>query len=198
MTEENKDDNSTKSLNMNTRLDCNTTVKFAQMYFDGSISYSIKDCVLEHLLVCQKCYTEYRKIAKELGLSFNLRNEAIQFAKDARVKNFNRLTKKTLEELGFANDIKCAINEWSAAANSFNLTKLMNLKAFSDFASEDFTVKLDNWDDDIESIHNFTKWFAKRIANTVDFLEHCYTLETTEVTLDEKKNKKESKENEKS
>ena len=197
MTEENKDDNSTKSLNMNTRLDCNTTVKFAQMYFDGSISYSIKDCVLEHLLVCQKCYTEYRKIAKELGLSFNLRNEAIQFAKDARVKNFNRLTKKTLEELGFANDIKCAINEWSAAANSFNLTKLMNLKAFSDFASEDFTVKLDNWDDDIESIHNFTKWFAKRIANAVDFLEHCYTLETTEVTLDEK-NKKESEENEKS
>ena len=196
MTEENKDDNSTKSLNMNTRLDCNTTVKFAQMYFDGSISYSIKDCVLEHLLVCQKCYTEYRKIAKELGLSFNLRNEAIQFAKDARVKNFNRLTKKTLEELGFANDIKCAINEWSAAANNFNLTKLMNLKAFSDFASEDFTVKLDNWDDDVESIHNFTKWFAKRIANVVDFLEHCYTLETTEVTLD--KNKKESKENEKS
>ena len=196
MTEENKDDNSTKSLNMNTRLDCNTTVKFAQMYFNGSISYSIKDCVLEHLLVCQKCYTEYRKIAKELGLSFNLRNEAIQFAKDARVKNFNRLTKKTLEELGFANDIKCAINEWSAAANSFNLTKLMNLKAFSDFASEDFTVKLDNWDDDIESIHNFTKWFAKKIANAVDFLEHCYTLETTEVTLD--KNKKESKENEKS
>ena len=195
MTEENKDDNSTKSLNMNTRLDCNTTVKFAQMYFDGSISYSIKDCVLEHLLVCQKCYAEYRKIAKELGLSFNLRNEAIQFAKDARVKNFNRLTKKTLEELGFANDIKCAINEWSAAANSFNLTKLMNLKALSDFASEDFTVKLDNWDDDIESIHNFTKWFAKRIANAVDFLEHCYTLETTEVTLDEKK---ESKENEKS
>lgn len=196
MTEENKDDNSTKSLNMNTRLDCNTTVKFVQMYFDGSISYSIKDCVLEHLLVCQKCYTEYRKVAKELGLSFNLRNEAIQFAKDARAKNFNRLTKKTLEELGFANDIKCAINEWSAAANSFNLTKLMNLKAFSDFASEDFTVKLDNWDDDIESIHNFTKWFAKRIANVVDFLEHCYTLETTEVTLD--KNKKESKENEKS
>lgn len=196
MTEENKDNNSTKSLNMNTRLDCNTTVKFAQMYFNGSISYSIKDCVLEHLLVCRKCYTEYRKIAKELGLSFNLKNEAIQFAKDARVKNFNRLTKKTLEELGFANDIKCAINEWSAAANSFNLTKLMNLKAFSDFASEDFTVKLDNWDDDIESIHNFTKWFAKRIANAVDFLEHCYTLETTEVTLD--KNKKESKENEKS
>ena len=188
MTEENKDNNSTKSLNMNTRLDCNTTVKFAQMYFNGSISYSIKDCVLEHLLVCQKCYTEYRKIAKELGLSFNLRNEAIQFAKDARVKNFNRLTKKTLEELGFANDIKCAINEWSAAADNFNLTKLMNLKAFSDFASEDFTVKLDNWDDDIESIHNFTKWFAKRIANAVDFLEHCYTLETTEVTLD--KNKK--------
>ena len=196
MTEENKDDNSTKSLNMNTKLDCNTTVKFAQMYFDGSISYSIKDCVLEHLLVCQKCYTEYRKIAKELGLSFNLRNEAVQFAKDARVKNFNRLTKKTLEELGFANDIKCAINEWSAAANSFNLTKLMNLKAFSDFASEDFTVKLDNWDDDIESIHNFTKKKKKRIANVVDFLEHCYTLETTEVTLD--KNKKESEENEKS
>ena len=196
MTEENKDDNSTKSLNMNTRLDCNTTVKFAQMYFNGSISYSIKDCVLEHLLVCQKCYTEYRKIAKELGVSFNLRNEAIQFAKDARVKNFNRLTKKTLEELGFANDIKCAINEWSAAANSFNLTKLMNLKAFSDFASEDFTVKLDNWDDDMESIQNFTKWFAKRIANVVDFLEHCYALEATEVTLDE--NKKESKENEKS
>lgn len=187
MTEENKDNNSAKSLNMNTRLDCKTTVKFAQMYFNGSISYSIKDCVFEHLLVCPKCYTEYRKIAKELGLSFNLRNEAIQFAKDARVKNFNRLTKKTLEELGFANDIKCAINEWSAAANSFNLTKLMNLKAFSDFASEDFTVKLDNWDDDIESIHNFTKWFAKRIANVVDFLEHCYTLETTEVTLDENK-----------
>lgn len=187
MTEENKDDNSTKSLNMNTRLDCNTTVKFAQMYFNGSISYSIKDCVLEHLLVCQKCYTEYRKIAKELGLSFNLRNEAIQFAKDARVKNFNRLTKKTLEELGFADDVKCAINEWSAAANSFNLTKLMNLKAFSDFASEDFTVKLDNWDDDIESIQNFTKWFAKRIANAVDFLEHCYALETTEVTLNKKK-----------
>ena len=196
MTEENKDNNSTKSLNMSTRLDCKTTVKFAQMYFNGSISYSIKDCVFEHLLVCPKCYTEYRKIAKELGLSFNLKNEAIQFAKDARVKNFNRLTKKTLEELGFANDIKCAINEWSAAANSFNLTKLMNLKAFSDFASEDFTVKLDNWDDDIESIHNFTKWFAKKIANVVDFLEHCYTLETTEVTLD--KNKKESKENEKS
>lgn len=196
MTEENKDDNSTKSLNMNTRLDCKTTVKFAQMYFDGSIFCSIKDCVLEHLLVCPKCYTEYRKIAKELGLSFNLRNEAIQFAKDARVKNFNRLTKKMLKELGFGNDVKCAINEWSAAANSFNLTKLMNLKAFSDFASEDFTVKLDNWDDDIESIHNFTKWFAKRIANVVDFLEYCYTLEDTEVTLD--KNKKESKENEKS
>lgn len=195
MTEENKDDNSTKSLNMNTRLDCNTTVKFAQMYFNGSISYSIKDCVFEHLLVCPKCYTEYRKIAKELGLSFNLKNEAIQFAKDARVKNFNRLTKKTLEELGFANDIKCAVNEWSAAANSFNLTKLMNLKAFSDFASEDFTVKLDDWDNDIDAIQNFTKWFAKRIANVVDFLEHCYTLETTEVTLD--KNKKESKENEK-
>lgn len=187
MTEENKDNNSTKSLNMSTRLDCKTTVKFAQMFFNGFISYSIKDCVFEHLLVCPKCYTEYRKIAKELGLSFNLRNEAIQFAKDARVKSFNRLTKKTLEELGFANDIKCAINEWSAAANGFNLTKLMNLKAFSDFVSEDFTVKLDNWDDDIESIHNFTKWFAKRIANAVDFLEHCYALETSEVTLNKKK-----------
>lgn len=177
-----KDDSKSKRLNLNTKIDCNTTVKLARLYFDGSISYSIKDCVLEHLLVCKECYAKYRKLAKESGTSFNLKKEAIQFVKDDKVKKCNRLTKAMLEKLGFLNDIKYSVNEWSIAANSFDVTRLMNLKAFSDFALEEFVVKLDSWDNDIDAINNFSRWFVKKIAKDIDFLERCYTLEITEIT----------------
>ena len=202
MSEENKDKKKKeeKIQKVEPRLNCNFTKTFMEKYFDGSLGSTITDYVLEHLLTCKDCYNKYHKYGMSIGVSFNVREAAIKYVTEQAVNRKVCYSREALLRLGFGKDLEVACNQWSVAANRLDIEKLMNLQSFSDFVSEDFTVKLDNWDDDIESIHDFTKWFAKRIANVVDFLERCYALETTEVTLDKKKkkNKKESKKNEKS
>lgn len=162
---------------VNPRLNCNFTKLFIEKYFEGSLGYTIVDCILEHLLICKKCYNEYRKYGASIGVSFNVREAAIKFVNEQAKDNKICRSRDALIRLGFKKDLEIIHNKWSIAADKIDIEVLMNLKSFSDFASDQITVREDHWEEDTNAVYNYTKWFAKELCKIIDSLERCLTLD---------------------
>ena len=165
---------------MEPRLNCNFTKLFIERYFEGSIGYTLTDCILEHLLTCKKCYNEYRKYGTSIGISFNVREAAIKFVSEQAKDNRICRSRDALIRLGFKKDLEIIHNKWSIAADKLDISQLMNLRAFIDFTLDKIEIRADYIEKDAEAIHNYTKWFAKKICKTIDFLEKCLTLEISD------------------
>lgn len=159
------------------RLNCNFTKLFVEKYFEGSLGYTIIDCILEHLLTCKKCYNEYRKYGAFIGVSFNVREAAIKFVSEQAKDNKICRSRDALIRLGFKKDLEIIHNKWSIAADKLDIEALMNLKSFSDFASDQIAVREDHWEEDTNAVYNYTKWFAKELCKIIDSLERCLTLD---------------------
>lgn len=159
------------------RLNCNFTKTFVKNYFNGSLGYVMTDYVLEHLLTCKKCYNEYRKYGTSIGVSFNVRDAAIKFVTEQAKDKRTCYSRDALLKLGFGKDLELMYNKWSTAADKLDIEVLMNLKSFSDFASDQITVREDHWEEDTNAVYNYTKWFAKELCKIIDSLERCLTLD---------------------
>lgn len=162
---------------VNPRLNCNFTKLFIEKYFEGSLGYTIIDCILEHLLTCKKCYNEYRKYGASIGVSFNVREATIKFVSEQAKDNKICRSRDALLRLGFEKDLEVIHNKWSIAADKLDIGQLMNLRAFIDFTLDKIEIRADYIEEDAEAIHNYTKWFATKICKTIDFLEKCLSLE---------------------
>lgn len=157
-------------------IDCNWTTTFMRQYFAGELSVILQDYMYEHLLECKQCYEKYKNRATELGLSFNLRDKALEFAIEHAHKKKICYTKKMLIKLGFEKDLEAMSNKWTRAAERVDIEQLMNLQAFSDFSQEQMTIKSDNWDEDLDAVYQYTKWFATKLCKDIDHLNKCYLI----------------------
>ena len=158
-------------------LNCNFAMSFMEKYFDGSLSSIIADYVLEHLLTCKECHNKYHEYGMSIGVSFNMREAAIKYATETGKNKKICYTRDTLIRLGFGKDLEVACNQWTVAAEKLDIEKLMNLQSFSEFASDQITIRADYWEEDTNAVYNYTKWFAKKLCKIIDTLEKCLTLE---------------------
>ena len=179
MSEEQKDNNKKKKeiKRIEPRLNCNFTKAFIEKYFKGSVGDIVTDYILEHLLTCKDCYREYYDYGKSIGVSFNVRETAIKYVTERAKNKKICYTRDALLRLGFEKDLELGYNQWSLAADRLDIEKLMNLRAFSEFALDKMTIRTDHWDEDTDAVYYYTKWFAKKICKDIDFLEKCLTLE---------------------
>jgi hypothetical protein len=194
MTKEPKDNNSKKEIKrVEPRLNCNFTKAFIEKYFKGSVGDIVTDYILEHLLTCKDCYREYYDYGKSIGVSFNVRETAIKYVTERAKNKKICYTRDALLGLGFEKDLELGYNQWSLAADRLDIEKLMNLKAFSDFASDQITIRADHWEEDTDAIYNYTKWFAKELCRKIDYLEKCLVIDNDNLQSEGK-----NKDNEKS
>lgn len=160
-------------------ITCEQFKKFRKEFFVDRLSVTLTDHILAHLLTCQACLDYYKSIAVDYGLTFNIKERALNFVVNGShgKKCYKNLTKQKLIELGFANDIKARQRKWTNAANYMKISKLMNLKAFEDFMNDELDVDENSADELIQIINNYAKWYAKKICPIIDDLEICYALE---------------------
>lgn len=178
MSDENKDKKKKDEIKKcEPHLNCNFTMSFMEKYFDGSLGGIITDYVLEHLLTCKDCYNKYHEYGMSIGVSFNVREAAIKYVTEQAVNRKVCYSREALLRLGFGKDLEVACNQWSVAADKLDIEKLMNLQSFSDFASDQITIRAEHWENDTNAVYNYTKWFAKKLCKIIDSLEKCLTLE---------------------
>lgn len=193
MTKEPKDNKSKKEIKrVEPHLNCGFTKAFIEKYFNGSVGDIVTDYILEHLLTCKDCYREYYDYGKSIGVSFNVRETAIKYVTEKAKNKKICYTRDALLRLGFEKDLELGYNQWSLAADRLDIEKLMNLKAFSDFASDQITIRADHWEEDTDAIYNYTKWFAKELCRTIDSLEKCLAIDNDNLQS-EGKNKDDEK-----
>jgi hypothetical protein len=149
---------------------------FAKQFFtDVKISYTVKDYVITHLLSCVDCVNEYRKVAKELGIKFNLRDTALDFALQNKHKKHCK-TYDTLIDFGFEKDIESRANKFTSWAEIFDLPKLLTIKSFKDFSEEKMEFKVDSMDEDAKAAVEWACWYAEKLCKNLDMLERCLCL----------------------
>lgn len=167
------------------QINCNMCKTFAKQYFNNTISATVKDYVLLHLLTCRDCLVQYKIKAKEFGIEFDLMYEACEFVNSKQAK-FKHKTRDKLIQMGFQKEIEGFSHKWTRIAEKFELDKLSQLKCFSDLTQEDFTTSTDTIEEDTEAINLFARYMAKKFAKDVDLLEKCYSITGEEDTEDEK------------
>lgn len=177
MSDEQKDKKKDEIKKCEPHLNCNFTMSFMEKYFDGSLGVIITDYILEHLLTCKECHNKYHEYGMSIGISFNMREAAIKYATEKGKNKKICYTRDALIRLGFGKDLEVACNQWTVAAERLDIEKLMNLQSFSDFASDQVTIRADYWEEDTNAVYNYTKWFAKKICKVIDSLEKCLILE---------------------
>ena len=161
-------------------LSCSLTLSFKKIFFGTGVNKYVEDKILAHLFTCQKCREAYIKYAKEIGYkNFNLIKYAMSFI-ESNPEFVESETREFINQTRGEKVIRILSKPWTRAANNFNITKLMNMKAFRDLANEyDSPTGLD--------YSQFMKYVILRIAKHVDHLEECLLKEIET----EKKNKNE-------
>ena len=152
---------------------CNMVLSMKKIFFGTGLNVYVEDSVIAHLLQCRKCREIYTAYAKEIGYTkFNIIKYAIQFVEH----NKNIKESKTRDFLSEAQDNKktrILSRPWTRAANNFDISRLMNIKAFRDLSEEYNSPTGMDYSD-------FMKYVILKIAKQIDHLEECL-LKTTEI-----------------
>lgn len=147
-------------------MDCSFALQYVKAFFTGQINPTMRDKIIKHLMQCNRCKSIYTKYAKSIGLDFDIVKYAYtystpeDFITDAVPKKYAKV---------FENDE----NKYTDLAKTYNIEKLMAVKAFSDFAIE-YDPKYDNGSIDYTP---FYKFMTVKICQRIDHLERCYKLE---------------------
>lgn len=157
---------------------CDMVLSMKKLFFGTGVNMYVEDAIIRHLLTCSKCREIYTKYAKEVGYSkFDVIKYAIQFVnRNKELKNSQ--TMEYLSETMDNKKFRVLSSQWTRAANTFDIDKLMNLKAFRDLCFEyNSNTGMDYSD--------FMKYVILKLAKRIDHLE-CCLLKTEENKIDEK------------
>ena len=155
------------------KIECNSIQILTKSYFNKSMSPSIKDVVLSHIMNCKECQKFYKKYAKDIGLEFDVKKDSAVFILEG--KTCER-TKKEFDKKYGEDEIKDYELNWEYYAHKLDLKKLMNLKCVNDFTQETFEV--DETDPMcIEAYTAFGRFVTMELCKKVDSLERCYNME---------------------
>lgn len=161
---------------MTYRINCEMCLVFVKAYFQDSLSNSVKDAVLCHLFKCKSCLDKYKSYANTIDIGFDIRQEALDFICETRKSDKKAGIEKIMEENGFKKDLDTVSHRWTRVAERFTLDSLLQLPAFKSFVNEDFTPREDSYDEDIDVINAYTKYWAIQLCKKIDFLEDCLNV----------------------
>lgn len=166
-------------------INCTMCQSFCKPFFTGSIkSNKVKDYIYAHLLTCTECLRYYKTMARNLGLTFRLKNEVIVFVRGlpAEIKNESK-SREILREMG----INCLKNprhkRYTDAAEKMNIQVLTELKSMEDILQERYEFSIgssEKLSKEIESVRLYAQFLATKICKTIDYLEDCYDAEFSE------------------
>ncbi len=161
---------------MTVHINCEMCKTFKKDFFvNGTLTYTLRDHIYEHLFTCKECYAKYKQFAEENKYKFNLRESAIDFVLNNQNRK-NCMTRDCLKELGFEKDIEARSKKWTLVAERFEMIKLNQLPAFKDFIQEKFEVNNDTFENDVYAVNEWTKHFARKVCKQIDHLEACYSI----------------------
>ena len=183
MTSEYMNNNRNNIVNM--CFDCSLVMSFKKKFFTGSIPPGIEDKLIQHLLNCKECNAAYIDYAKSIGIkNFRVDRYALKFYKSHSPEECPCVYKELMK----IKDEKVAealSQKWTRAAIDFNITQLMQMKAFRDLSMEYDSPTLMDYSD-------FYKFIAKKIAQKIDHLEVCLFKEYKKDSEKEKPKNEES------
>lgn len=157
----------------NLDFSCSMVLSMKKMFFGTGVNKYVEDNIIRHLLTCKECRKAYSEYAKEVGYDkFNLITYAIHFCEG----NTDMLDSKTREYLSEVKDNKVTrirSQQWTRAANDFDIHRLMNMKAFRDLSIEyNSPTGMD--------YSEFMKFMALKYGKRIDHLEECLLKELKE------------------
>lgn len=155
-------------------LSCAMVQSFAKGIINRTVSDTIMDIILAHVLQCKECKKHFKMIAKDMGLKFDVKRDAAAFINNKPEARTPK-TRAIFIEMYGEDELEKLQPTWSYYADTFDLQKLMNLKCVNDFTQEKFEVENDP--KDIECFAEFGRYITKKLCADVDKLEDCYKLE---------------------
>lgn len=171
---------------INSKFDCELVISFRKKFFAGDLPPRIEDILLGHLLDCKGCREVYSNYAKSIGINqFNVQRYAIKFYKKNRPNNTSNV-KSWLIKLRDEKKEEALSHKWTQAAKEFDISELMNMKAFADLSNEYDSPTHEDYSD-------FYKYLAIKFGQKIDHLELCLFKECDNNNNSNKRNKEPSK-----
>lgn len=148
------------------KISCSLATNLVGLFYDGDLSLSVEDMVLDHLVSCPSCrvfygdYCKYHNLVTYHIFEDKLNNEHV-----------------TKEEIREALDIirkehKYKVTDnlrWVDYAQEWDIPKLCGLVSFRDFTKEYDPRR----DDGTCDYTDFNKFMALKFCKQIDFLEEC-------------------------
>lgn len=156
-------------------ISCDSCRERVAEFFRKELTPEVYELCLIHMVGCDSCHKFYVKYAKEKGYSFDLAKRLIKFSnqrKDLVSPRTPDRIKKMTKKSGTMTSI-CKQDRWTRAAIRYDVSELMQVQAFRDFAIE-YDPKYDKGDTDYG---DFYKFITKKICQKIDFLENCLDRE---------------------
>lgn len=160
-----------------TVLDCAMVQTFCKNYFNRSISDSIKDLLLAHIIKCKICQKHFKKYAKEIAVDFDIKKDAANFIKNSKSSIRCSKTKEVFIDVYGQAELDKTKVSWEYYADTFDLPKLMNLQCVNEFSNEE-KFEVDPTDQNaIDCYVEYGKYITKKMCKNIDLLEKCFDME---------------------
>lgn len=157
-------------------LSCAMVQSFDKGLINKTISNTIMDLLLSHILRCKDCRKHFIAKAKDMGLTkFNIKQEAANFINTKKETDCPK-TRAVFIEMYGEKMLENMKPTWTYYAETHDLSKTMNLKCVYDFTQEQFEVDDKNVKE-IEAFVEFGRYITAKLCKDIDLLERCYNME---------------------
>lgn len=155
-------------------FDCSLIQSFKKKFFSEKLPTRTEDKIVSHLLKCKACSKFYISYAKDIGIkNFNIPRYALKLYKGDPTNCPG--VYKCLMDLKRGKLQEVLSEKWTRAAKDFDISELMNMKAFRDLSIEYNSPTHMDYSD-------FYQYMALKYAKRIDFLELCLFKEYKEQT----------------
>lgn len=158
------------------KINCNTCAALVSLFYSSSMSATVREAIICHLVRCNKClekYANYENNHKEFQ-KIKIK-EAIQDIRD-NDPDIDIDNIKIIATSNFDSDTDgTSFNptRWSDAASRYDIEMLMNLKVFRDLIN---SYGNDTIDKNLD-FSEFYKYITNKYAKRIDLLELCLRKE---------------------
>lgn len=161
-------------------ISCEQCKERVAEFFRKELTAEVYEMCLIHMVGCDNCHKFYSRYAREKGYTFDLAQRLIKFSNKRRdlvsprtPDRMQELKKKANKKTVGQFSSSCLHDRWTRAAIRYDVSELMQVQAFRDFAIE-YDPKYDSGSTDFG---DFYKFITKKICQKIDLLERCLDKE---------------------
>lgn len=157
----------------NFKINCPMCRSFVKEFFTHSISLTVRDLIIAHLLLCKECLEDYTMYAVNIGLHhWDVKKEARKLIMSCgehpekcihTEEAYKKVSETVTEELKH--------NKYTRAVLNWDIATIKELQAFSDIIC--FTSLPRNQEPTDENYIAFWKHEILKVAKHIDHLEEC-------------------------